>query len=97
MRACVRVLRPNQVVSDEEAKVAEAFGVLFQLDEGIEQAYRKLGLNLDEWNPEAVAWKLPLPATYIIAKDGTIKYANMDAVYANRSDPNEVLAEVKRL
>jgi len=34
---------------------------------------------------------LPVPATYLIDKDGKIKYGHYDPDYKNRSDLNEIL------
>jgi peroxiredoxin len=40
---------------------------------------------------------LPMPATYIIARDGTIAYAFVDADYTRRMEPNDMCAVLERL
>ncbi len=40
---------------------------------------------------------LPVPATYLIGKDGLIKYVHFDPDYRKRSDPGEVLAALSGL
>ena len=42
-------------------------------------------------------WELPVPATYVIDRDGRIVYAHVDADYRERAEPSDVMAIVDRL
>ena len=52
------------------------------------KGYDLVGGNAQE--PDALT--LPLPATYVIGRDGTIVFAAVDADYTQRADPDDVLA-----
>ena len=38
-----------------------------------------------------------MPGTYVIDKDGTVKYAFADADYTKRADPDEVISKLQEL
>jgi peroxiredoxin len=40
-------------------------------------------------------WALPISATYVIDRGGTIIYAYTDPDYRDRADPNDILAVLK--
>jgi peroxiredoxin len=40
------------------------------------------------------SWELAMPATFVIATDGTIAYAAVDPDYHVRPEPAEVLAAI---
>ena len=37
------------------------------------------------------SWELPIPATFILDRDGTILYASADEDYTQRPEPREIL------
>ena len=43
------------------------------------------------------SWTLPMPARYVIARDGTIVYAEVNPDYTQRPDPSELLPVLERL
>jgi peroxiredoxin len=42
-------------------------------------------------------WELPLPATYVVGRDGVVAYAFADADWAQRAEPNEIIEAARRL
>lgn len=82
-----------EVLSDVGNKVAEEYGVVFNLPPEIHELYEER-LNLSSFNGDK-SGMLPLSATYVIAPDGTITYAFLDADYTNRAEPSVVLEAVK--
>lgn len=46
---------------------------------------------------EDPAWVLPMPARYIIDRDGVIAYAEVNPDYTRRPDPTELLPVLDRL
>eukprot|EP00761_Pharyngomonas_kirbyi_P010722 gb/GECH01010744.1/.p1 GENE.gb/GECH01010744.1/~~gb/GECH01010744.1/.p1 ORF type:complete len:217 (+),score=38.96 gb/GECH01010744.1/:1-651(+) len=86
-----------EVLSDTEGKAADKFNLLFSCNEDIKKPYTELGMDVSKYNTEETAWKLPLPATYVIGKSGEIKFAHVDVDVHNRADPNKLLEIVKNL
>ncbi len=37
------------------------------------------------------SWQLPIPATYIIDRDGTVLYASANEDYSERPEPEEIV------
>ena len=80
------------VLSDVGSAVSEAFGLSFVVDARIQQMYiERLGNDLPKLNGDD-SFRLPLPATYVIGADGTVKYAYVEADYRVRAAPEEVFA-----
>lgn len=82
-----------EVLSDLDNKVAKQFGVVFKLIPEVAELYQA-GFGLHEYNGSK-SDELPLAATYIIDKDGTIIYAFLDKDYRNRAEPSELTAFLK--
>lgn len=84
------------VLSDRNSAVAESFGIAFDLAEELRPLYTRFGHPLPERNGDE-RWRLPIPATYVIDRDGTIAYAFIDTDYRRRLEPAEVVAVLGRL
>lgn len=83
------------VLSDVGNKAADAFGLVFELDERMKPIYKnRLGNDLALHNGDA-SYTLPLPATYVIGMDGVVCYAYVNADYRLRADPEDVTAAVR--
>jgi len=65
------------VLSDLGNKVAEAFGLVFDLDARLKPVYKeRLGNDLEACNGDA-SYRLPLPATYVIGSGGIVSYTKL--------------------
>src|SRR5215470_13534022 len=84
------------VLSDEGLKVAQPFGLVFTLPSYLKELYRSFGKTLDEFHGEP-AYRLPLAARYVVDRQGQIHGADVNADYTVRSDPEETLAQLRRL
>jgi len=84
-----------EVLSDRGNGVARAFGLVFELGDELKPIYEKLGIDLIKRNGDD-SYELPLPATYVIAADGTVQMAFVDADYTRRLDPEEVIAALRQ-
>ncbi|GJQ27686.1 MAG: hypothetical protein HBSAPP02_27180 [Phycisphaerae bacterium] len=84
------------VFSDGTFAAAKAFKVYFVVDEATKAKYEKFGMKVAESNVSGT-WELPAPATFVIDKDGVIRYAFADWDYTKRADPDEVIAAVRSL
>jgi peroxiredoxin len=83
-----------EVLSDIDSKVARAYGIVYKLTDEVAELYAdKFDLVAYNGNDSD---ELPLAATYIIAQDGTITYAFLDADYRNRAEPSAITAELNK-
>lgn len=83
-----------EVLSDIDSKVAREYGIVFKLTDEVAKLYADK-FNLAAYNGND-SDELPLAATYIIAPDGTITYAFLDADYRNRAEPSEITAALMK-
>lgn len=84
------------ILYDKENKVADAFGIRFVVPEKESTLYKKLGVDLEKINGDT-SLTLPVPATYVIRKDGTVAYAFVDADHTKRLDPEDIIKALKNI
>jgi len=80
-----------EVLSDVGQKVGRAFGLVYEFTDELRSAYQGFDRDIPAYNGTPGEWALPVPATYVVAGDGTIIYAYTDPDYRDRADPREVL------
>lgn len=80
------------VLSDVGQKVGRAFGLVYDFTDELRGVYQGFGRDIPAHNDTPGEWALPVSATYVIDRDGTIIYANTDVDYRDRADPQDVLA-----
>lgn len=83
-----------EVLSDTGNAVAKNFGLVFTLPEELQKIYRQFGIDLEKSNGVA-SFELPIPATYIINRNGVIQYAFINANYTERLEPSEIVEILK--
>ena len=84
------------VLSDVGNVVAESFGLVFRVPESLRAVYRSFGIDLPKANGDET-FRLPIPATYVIATDGTVAWRFVDADYTKRAEPDDVITAVAAL
>lgn len=84
------------LLSDRGNGVAKQFGLSFELDATLRPIYAGFGVDLPARNGEA-GYSLPLPATYVVAQDGTILNAFVDTDYTKRLEPDTVISWLSQL
>jgi peroxiredoxin len=82
---------PFPLLFDEGCKVGEQFGLAYIIPPFHQQHYRSVLVNVPFVNGDQ-SWKLILPATFVIARDGTILFAEAHADFRVRPEPEEVLS-----
>ena len=82
---------PFPVLADPGARVAEQFGLVYTVPAYLQRYYRSILVNIPFMNGEP-SYRLPLPATYVLAADGTVLFARAYADFRVRPEPREVLA-----
>ncbi len=78
------------LLSDGGNKVARQFGLTYRVPAPEEDLYRRAFVNLPFTNGDD-SWELPIPATYILDRDGTVLYASANEDYTERPEPSEVV------
>lgn len=79
-----------RIISDTEMKIMNAYDVRFEVDKGTTNKYKIWGIKLNEYNGNN-GTNLPVPATYIINQDGTIKYVFFNENYKKRISVKTIL------
>ncbi|MEV4786212.1 peroxiredoxin-like family protein [Streptomyces tuirus] len=84
------------VLSDLGSHTAKQFGLAFDLPDDLTAVYDKLGFDLQRVN-DGHPRTLPLPATYVIDRDGVIRWAFVNTDYTTRAEPTDILAALDAL
>jgi len=78
------------VLSDPGCKVAASFGLVYTVPLYMQKHYRSILVNVPFVNGED-SWQLPLPGTYVVGPNGTVLYAEANADFRTRPEPQSVL------
>ncbi|OIJ92213.1 alkyl hydroperoxide reductase [Streptomyces sp. MUSC 14] len=84
------------VLSDIGSDTAARYGLAFDLTDELAAVYDTFGFDLQRVNG-GHARTLPLPATYVIDRDGVIRWAFVDTDYTRRAEPADILAALDSL
>jgi peroxiredoxin len=84
------------LLSDAGNKVARQFGLTYRVPDEQEAVYRKAFVNLPLVNGDD-RWELPIPAAYIIDRDGTVLHASADEDYTERPEPADIIQFLQAL
>lgn len=76
--------------------VAASYGLKYAFPDYAREAYQAIGADLADYN-EVDPWTLPVPAVYLIRRDGVIHHAHVDSDYRRRMEPLDVLAKLREL
>jgi len=78
------------LLSDVHNDVARQFKLTYRVPSAQEALYRRTFVNLPFTNGDE-SWELPIPATYILDRDGTVLYASANEDYTERPEPAEIV------
>ncbi len=78
------------LLSDAGNNVARQFGLTYRVPTAQEAVYRRAFVNLPFTNGDD-SWELPIPATFIVDRDGTILYASANEDYTERPEPTYIV------
>lgn len=92
------------ILSDPEAALASRFGIAYTVPASSRSYFRSILVNIPFANsgqsydtaPES-AWRLPIPATFVIRQDATVAFAEAHADSRVRPEPAESLAALAHL
>jgi peroxiredoxin len=78
------------VLSDAGLTIMNSYKVSFAVDEKTIEKYKGYGIDFEKANGKNGA-NLPVPATYIVGKDGKIKYAFFNTDYSKRASVKDII------
>jgi len=82
------------VLSDQDAKVASAYGVSWKVHEFLKE-HMRIDRNLDlEKINNGNDSVLSIPATFVVDSNGVVKWNYVNVDYRTRSEPDEVFKKI---
>ncbi|MFE1883371.1 peroxiredoxin-like family protein [Streptomyces diastatochromogenes] len=84
------------VLSDIGSETAQQYGLAFDLPDDLAAVYDEFGFDLQRVN-DGHRRTLPLPATYVIDRAGTIRWAFVNSDYTTRAEPADIIAALDAL
>lgn len=85
-----------RMLADVDNGLALLFGLLFRLPQQIIDLYRSWDVDLPKRQGNE-GWMIPVPATYLVDRDGIIRLAFVEADFRIRLDPLKLIDAVKQL
>src|ERR1700746_2577005 len=84
------------IVTDLHLKTTEQFRLVFTLPDYLRDLYKSFANALDRFHDEP-EYRLPMPARYVVDKQGVIRAADVNADYTIRLEPSETLRQLRML
>lgn len=85
-----------RVLSDIDNGYALTAGLVIWLGERVRDLYLSHGLNLERFQ-NSPNWFVPIPATFVVGRDGVIIARHVDPDFRNRMDIEAIVAALKAL
>ena len=78
------------LLSDAGNALARRLGLTYRVSEEQQALYQRTFVNLPFINGDE-SWEVPIPATYVIDRDGTVLYVSANEDYTERPEPVKIL------
>jgi peroxiredoxin len=85
-----------EVLRDFGNRVAEEYGLVFTLPDDLREIYLGLGIDLARGNGDGT-WRLPIPARFVIDREGIIRAVDADPDYTRRPEPAHTVQILRQL
>jgi peroxiredoxin len=79
------------ILFDDGLKIMKSYDVAFAVDDKTIERYKGYGIDFIKANGEANGTNLPVPAVYVINKEGKIVFRHFDKDYTKRPPVAEIL------
>jgi peroxiredoxin len=79
-----------RLLSDAGNQVARGFGLTYRVPEFQQVVFRRAFVNLPFANGDE-SWELPIPATFILERNGTVLYVSANEDYTERPEPADIV------
>jgi peroxiredoxin len=86
---------PFPLLRDAGAAVAAEFGAAYPVPDSMQGYYRSILVNIPFVNGEP-SWRLPVPATFVIGRDGVVLWSQGHADFRVRPEPVDALKVLER-
>lgn len=83
------------ILTDVDNGYALSLGLVIWLGDRLKELMRGRGLHLEEIQGND-GWFVPLPATFVVARDGTVVSRHLDPEFRTRMDIDEIIAALRR-
>ena len=87
---------PFRVLTDLDLAYALSLGLMIWAGDRIRALYLKSGLNLPLFQRNE-GWFLPIPATFLIGRDGVVQARFVDPDFRKRMEPQDILSALRKL
>lgn len=88
---------PFEILSDLDSSAMKAYNLYFDVPMELVDVYRRnFGLDLADYNGDG-RYVLPVPATYIIDREGVIRAGAADVDYKQRMEPAAIVEALQQL
>lgn len=84
------------LIHDEKNALARQLDLVFKVDAEVVKEYLALGIDLQK-SQGNTSYELPVPATFVIAQDGTVQYSFVEVDYTQRANEDDIIRSVKAL
>ena len=85
-----------EVLRDFGNRVADEYGLVFTLPDDVREIYLERGIDLARGNGDGT-WRLPVPARFVIDRQGIIRAVDADPDYTRRPEPAATVAILREL
>jgi len=85
-----------EVLSDRDNLVARSWGLVFSVEGRLRELFERLGVDLARRHG-VERWELPMPGTFVVDREGLVRFAFAQADYTYRAEPDDVLDAVRGL
>lgn len=85
-----------EVLTDKGNETARQFGLVYTLDERLQVIYKQFDIDIPTMNGDE-SYEIPVPATYVINRDGIVVSVFAEADYTKREEPNKVIETLRGL
>ena len=83
------------ILTDKDNKFAKKLSLVFGVTPELKKIYEKFGIDLAKTQGNT-DWNLPMPATYVVSKQGKVIYAFVDADYTQRASADDILQALEK-
>jgi peroxiredoxin len=84
------------VLCDVDGATAMAFGVLHRMPDALRAFMVQAGVDLAQWHGDP-HWLLPMPATFVADRDGTLRFAYASGGITDPMEPDAIVAMVRSM
>lgn len=82
---------------DVDMQVARSYGLTFNLPVSLRPLYQQSGYQPPDEDDVAGSWLVPVPAMYLLDRDGVVVLASVELDYRKRFDAASLLSALKAL